>query len=197
MLLRTVSMGGIVTREPFHATHSFVESSAPQMLEASPVALSPWPGNPMNGPSARARAALLLSIAISGGVSSPGCTELRGRRRIREGNRLYGEGRYKEALERYRSAEALVPEMPLLWLNEGLACRQLMIPGARTADSDGAVDCAVAAFERQRQLAPADPRAEQLLVQTLFDGDRFEALAARYGERLKKDPADLAAVGGM
>ena len=40
-------------------------------------------------------------------VMLAGCTELRGRRRIREGNRLYREGRYAAALEQYRMAETL------------------------------------------------------------------------------------------
>lgn len=126
-----------------------------------------------------------------------GCTELRGRRRIREGNRLYREGHYAEALEQYRAAEPLVPSLPLLWLNEGLTCRQLMIPGGRGAGAQRSIDCAIEAFDRLKQNAPADPRAEQLYVQTLFDGDRMETLAARYEGQLKQNPSDLAAVNGL
>jgi tetratricopeptide (TPR) repeat protein len=126
-----------------------------------------------------------------------GCRELRGRRHVREGNRLYREGHYTEALERYRRAEALAPALPLLWLNEGLTCRQLMIPGARTIENRRAVDCAVAAFGRLKQVAPSDPRGEQMYLQTLFDGDRFEMLVARYGEQLKRNSGDLAAINGI
>jgi pentatricopeptide repeat protein len=123
------------------------------------------------------------------------CADLRGRRRVREGNRLYREGLYSQAIEQYRAAEALVPEFPLLWLNEGLTCRQLMIPGAKTPENDRAADCAIHAFEQLRRLG--DPRGEQLQVQTLLDAERFEILEQMYGERLRAAPSDLAAMNGL
>lgn len=123
------------------------------------------------------------------------CGELRGRRRVREGNRLHREGLYAQALEHYRAAEQLVPEFPLLWLNEGLTCRQLMIPGAKNPETERAADCAIQAFERLRRLG--DPRGEQLHVQTLLDAGRFETLERMYGERLRGNPGDLAAVNGL
>jgi len=126
-----------------------------------------------------------------------GCSELRGRRHVREGNRLYREGRYPAALREYREAEALCPELPLLWLNEGLACRQMMIPGSKSPESQQATDCAVHAFGRMRQVAPTDPRAEQLYVQTLFDGDRFDLLVSRYTSALEVNPTDLSAITGL
>jgi tetratricopeptide (TPR) repeat protein len=123
------------------------------------------------------------------------CADLRGRRRVREGNRLYREGLYAQALEQYRAAEALVPEFPLLWLNEGLTCRQLMLPGAKTPENERAADCAIQAFARLQSLG--DPRGEQLQVQTLLDADRFEILERMYGDRLRANPADLAAMNGL
>jgi tetratricopeptide (TPR) repeat protein len=128
-------------------------------------------------------------------VACASCADLRGRRRVREGNRLFREGLYAQALENYRAAETLVPEFPLLWLNEGLTCRQLMIPGAKTPENDRAADCAIQAFERLHGLG--DPRGEQLRVQTLLDADRFEILERMYGERLRANPADLAAMNGL
>ena len=123
------------------------------------------------------------------------CADLRGRRRVREGNRLFREGLYAQALEHYRAAETLVPEFPLLWLNEGLTCRQLMIPGAKTPENDRATDCAIQAFERLH--GPRRPARRQLQVQTLLDADRFEILERMYGERLRANPADLAAMNGL
>jgi len=126
-----------------------------------------------------------------------GCSELRGRRKIREGNQLYREGRYGDAISAYRQAEQLIPGFWLLWLNEGLTCRQLLTPGGRGEGNDRAVACALAAFSQMKRLRPEDARGDQLYVQTLFDADRFEELARMYGERLAAHPDDPAALNGL
>ncbi len=60
-----------------------------------------------------------------------GCSEVRGRKQIQEANELYKRGRYQEAVAAFESAEALVPNLPTLWLNKGYTCRQLIAPGGR------------------------------------------------------------------
>ena len=55
-------------------------------------------------PEMTARLALLGIL-----VACASCADLRGRRRVREGNRLFREGLYAQALENYRAAETLVP----------------------------------------------------------------------------------------
>jgi tetratricopeptide (TPR) repeat protein len=126
-----------------------------------------------------------------------GCTELRGRRLVREGNRLYREGRYQEAVVAYQQAESLIPNFPLLWLNKGLTCRQLMIPGSRQSANQQATDCALDAFQKLRELRPSDQRGDSLYVQTLFDADRFQTLADMYQARLRTNPNDLLAISGL
>ena len=134
---------------------------------------------------------VLLLAALSG------CTELRGRSHARKGNQLYVDGNYAAALAEYSEAERLMPSFPTVLLNKGLACRQMMLPGVKSAENDRAVTCALAAFEKLKQVTPQDPRGEQLYVQTLFDADRFEILAARYEQQLKENPKDLAALNGL
>src|SRR3982751_7043017 len=141
------------------------------------------------------RACLWLGAALV--LLASGCGELRGRRRVREGNRLDREGRYQEALAAYEQAESLIPNFWLLWLNKGLTCRQLMIPGSRQSANEQAANCALAAFDKLRQLRPSDPRGDSLYVQTLFDGDRFQTLADMYQARLRTHPTDLMAMSGL
>jgi tetratricopeptide (TPR) repeat protein len=90
-----------------------------------------------------------------------------------------------------------VPHLPQLWLGKGLACRQMMSPGAKTPENERAVTCALAAFDHLRQLGKGDARGESLYIQTLFDADRFETLASLYKARLGQDPADVGAVNGL
>src|SRR4051794_23279959 len=142
---------------------------------------------------ARAAAVALAALAVLLG----GCTEVRGRKLIQEANELYKRGKYGEAVALFQQAEALVPNLPTLWLNKGYTCRQLIAPGARDEESGRAVTCALDAFKRFGELRPRDPRADQLTVQTLFDADRFAPLETLFLERNRRTPADVEVVLGL
>jgi tetratricopeptide (TPR) repeat protein len=139
------------------------------------------------------KVALLLAVSFL----AAGCSEVRGRRKVQEGNRLYRDGHYKEAVDVFAQAEQFVPNLPQLWLNKGYTCRQMLVPGAHTDESTFAAKCAKDAFERYQKLAPQDPRGEMLYVQTLFDSDEFDMLAKMYEERFKKNPRDIEALNGL
>ncbi len=130
-------------------------------------------------------------------VALSGCSELRGRSHARDGNQLYLDGDYAGAVREYEIAEKLVPNLLPVVLNKGLACRQLMVPGAKTPANQSHVDCALNAFKRMTELAPDDGRGQQLYVQTLFDGERFDELATRYQSELREHPKSLAAINGL
>lgn len=136
----------------------------------------------------------LVVVALA--VTSFGCSELRARQLGREGNRHFREGNYRAAVEAYAAAQQLHP-LPVIAFNQGLACRQLMLPGAKTPENERAVQCALSAFSQLKRLTPADPRAEQLYQQTLFDADRFERLAEIYTQQLGARPGDPAALNAL
>jgi pentatricopeptide repeat protein len=129
-------------------------------------------------------------------LSLLGCAELRARERAREGNRHFRAGDYRAAVEAYSASEELYP-LAVVALNKGLACRQLLVPGAKSAENDRAVDCALREFARLKQLSPADARADQLYQQTLFDGDRFEQLARLFQAQLARSPDDPVAMNAL
>jgi tetratricopeptide (TPR) repeat protein len=116
---------------------------------------------------------------------------------IQEGNKLYKDGFYKEAVAVFDQAERLVPNLPVLWLNKGYTCRQMIIPGAKTPESLAAAKCAITSFQRLKELAPQDPRGDLLYVQTLFDADEYEALVKMYEEQWRTNPKDIDAVFGL
>lgn len=142
-----------------------------------------------------ARCCFVVSCLVA--FSSLGCSELRARQLAREGNQLFRDGEYPAALEKYRLSEELHPGIPQVVLNRGLACRQMVIPGSDAAEHQRAVDCALQAFQELSKLEPNDSRGEELYVQTLFDGDRFETLVDMYTKRLEADPKDLEAVNAL
>lgn len=142
--------------------------------------------------SAAAHLALAIAIALL-----PACSQVRGRKRIQDANELYRRGRYREAVALYKEAEAFVPELPTLWLNEGYTCRQLIAPGGQDAESRQAADCALAAFKRLAQVAPKDTRASDLTFQTWYDMRDYTALEAALLERHRAAPNDIDAVHGL
>ena len=126
-----------------------------------------------------------------------GCSELKARSHARDGNGHYTSGEYAAAVREYELADQAYPGLHVVALNKGLACRQLMIPGASTPEQDRAVDCALTAFLRMKELRPEDPRGERLYVQTLFDADRFDTLIKMYEAQLKDSPNELSAINSL
>lgn len=126
-----------------------------------------------------------------------GCSEISARSHAREGNRLFNDGDYKAAVQEYTEAERLHPTLPVILLNKGLACRQLMVPGGKSAENQRAVDCALDAFKRLKEVNPADPRGDQLYIQTLFDAERWGELIRIFEDKLRAEPKDLASMSGL
>jgi tetratricopeptide (TPR) repeat protein len=125
------------------------------------------------------------------------CSELMARNHARSGNKHFSAGDYAAAVKEYDTAQSLYPKLPVVALNKGLACRQMMAPGGRSEEQKAAIDCAVAAFSKLKELAPQDARGDQLYIQTLFDGDRFETLIGIYQAQLAKNEKDLGAINAL
>jgi tetratricopeptide (TPR) repeat protein len=139
------------------------------------------------------RPSLLVALI----VATSGCSELQARRHARAGNGHFQAGDFASAVREYELADEAHPGLFVVSFNLGLACRQMMLPGSRSTEQNQAVDCALAAFQRLKELRPDDPRGDQLYVQTLFDGDRFDTLVAMYEAQLKNDPNNLAAINSL
>jgi tetratricopeptide (TPR) repeat protein len=138
-----------------------------------------------------------ISSALALALLGFGCSEVRGRKLVQEGNDLYKKGRYADAVAVFSEAEQLVPALPELWLNKGYTCRQLIAPGAQDPDSKRAVACALAAFKRLAELRPADARADSLTIQTMFDANDLSGLEAIFLERNRRAPEDVDVVRGL
>jgi len=147
-----------------------------------------------SGTAATVRALAIFSIAATSMLATSGCTEVRGRRLIQEGNDLFKDAKFPEAVKKFEEAEAYIPKFPTLWLNKGFTCKRMIIPGSKSPENEKAADCAIEAFDKFRQLVPEDTRGEMLYTQTLFDADRFEKIVAIYEKRWKDNPKDQQAV---
>jgi tetratricopeptide (TPR) repeat protein len=155
-----------------------------------------WTFTSSTNRTGRSLASLALGVALAS-VAATGCSDVRGRKLIQDGNDLYKRGQYADAVAVYEEAEALVPDLPTLWLNLGYTCRQLVVPGAKDADTERAVACALAAFKRLAALRPGDARADQLTIETMFDADDLRGLEVLFLERNRRAPEDVDVVRGL
>lgn len=137
------------------------------------------------------------ALALLAAFALGGCSELRARHYARTGNEHFRAGEFAEAVRSYEAAERLAPDLWVAAFNKGLACRQLILPGSKSAESTRATECALNTFERLRNERPEDPRGEQLYVQTLFDAERFRELTELYQKRLAQQPDDPLALNGI
>lgn len=172
-----------------HPTFDFVYSRHP----GTGAFVSEW----LPRVSAFVRSLPMKAILVLTLLVACGCAEVRARKVARDGNALYRDGEYAAAVEKYQRSEDLYPDLAVVALNKGLACRQMLLPGAKTKENDKAADCALRSFERLAKLSPDDARADQLYVQTLFDADRYPELEARYKKQLAEKSNDIGALNGL
>ena len=132
----------------------------------------------------RGRNRTFLIAVISGILLSPAAApELlaSARSKNRDGNRLYEEKKYDEALKRYTEAQLEAPDAPQLHYNLGNVL-------FRKGDLEKARD------EYRRALSSADPgldpRAIYNLGNTFFTRQEYKDAVAAYQRALRLDPSD-------
>ncbi|PCC75147.1 TPR repeat-containing protein [Nannocystis exedens] len=70
---------------------------------------------------------ILAAVAACALFLAPGCTKIAARDFIREGNTLYANGQYREAIEKYNEAEKLEPDLVTLFWNRACAAESIVL----------------------------------------------------------------------
>jgi len=124
------------------------------------------------------RALILACLLLTAAAALSGCGAPA---RNRQGNRLYADKQYDQALLAYQAAQAELPEQPELHYNAGNALHRL-----------GDFSRAISETLRIRPDAPADlrQRAAYNLGNSLYRADQFAAAVEAYKEALRLDPND-------
>ena len=121
--------------------------------------------------------------AVAFVVASPsGVAAQRGRAELNDGNRLYEEGRFPEAHEKYLEALRDAPDLPLALFNDGNALYQ-------SEEYVRALDAYLGAIE-SGDPALAAP-AWYNIGNALYRQQRFQESAEAYKEALRLDPGEI------
>jgi tetratricopeptide (TPR) repeat protein len=106
----------------------------------------------------------------------------KGREDVKEGNRLYGEGRYAEAHEKYLDALRDAPDSPLIRYNEGNALYQ-------TEEFQRAMEAYRGAIESGDPTLLSD--AWYNVGNSLYRAQQLPEALEAYKETLRHDPSDV------
>ena len=117
---------------------------------------------------------------------------------IQEANELYKRGRYQRGGRRVRGGGGAGPEPADAVAEQGLHLPAADRAGRAAIRRAGAPPTARSPRSSGwRELAPNDPRADQLTVQTWFDTDDFATLEKTFLERNRRAPDDYDVVHGL
>jgi tetratricopeptide (TPR) repeat protein len=129
--------------------------------------------------------AIVLAVGLLG---TTGCEEIKSRREIQKGNRLYLEGRYRLAVEKYEAALARTPDLAIGQHNAGLAYYRMFQPGLETPDNKDVATRAADHFQTYLGSNPADRKIIGLLTTIWLDSGQYEKALAYWAAVLAKNP---------
>lgn len=112
-----------------------------------------------------------------------GCQRIQARAELKQGNALYAEGRYDEALGRFRRGLELDPSAAFAWRSVGFAAVALHRPGDHGAENERHADAAVEAFHEYLRSHPGDQEIEEYLLTVLLNAERYDEAIAHLERR--------------
>ena len=134
-------------------------------------------------------AAALLTLALGAG-----CQDLKARQYLKSGNDYYRKGEYQLAIDSYKKAEAIRPDIVQVHLHQAYAGLSLMVPGDPSpANQKVAKEC-IDAFNAYLKLRPNDEKIRQIMIQTLIDSGRYDDALNFFKAKLEQNPKDVESI---
>jgi tetratricopeptide (TPR) repeat protein len=136
--------------------------------------------------------ALLLALA-----AATGCQDIRARQYLKSGNDHYRKGDFKLAVESYKKAEAIRPDIVQVHLYQAYADLSMFVPGDTTPPNQQVAKDAIDAFNRYLHMKPQDEKTRQMMIQTLIDSGRYDDALNFFKAKLQTNPKDLEAIKAL
>ncbi len=128
----------------------------------------------------------VLALAVAAGT--PGCQRIQARAELKQGNALYAEGSYREALANYQRGLELDPGATFAWRSAGFAAVALHRPGDHSPENERYADLAVEAFENYLRDHPDDVKIEDYLLTVLLNAERYDQAIERLRMQAQGEP---------
>jgi tetratricopeptide (TPR) repeat protein len=149
-------------------------------------------------------ARFLLVLAITASMSGVGCNKLRARDQLNKGVQSYRNAQYDAAIEHFKNAVSLDPNLSVAGLYLATAYAQQCVPGVETPDNTRNCNQAIDEFKKLLDKNPGDVNSLKGIASLYFNmasgaanpQDKLKDLdeAKQYHEQvIKSDPSDAQA----
>ncbi|MCU1283821.1 MAG: repeat protein [Acidobacteriales bacterium] len=138
---------------------------------------------------------LTVSIAaIAMLLATSGCTKLRARDQLNKGVQAYKASKFETAIERFKNAIALDPDLNVAKLYLATACVAQYVPGGDNPENVRMADCAIEEYKKVLDSSDA-PKTTQVLstkglASLYFNMKKFDDAKAFNKKAIALDPND-------
>jgi tetratricopeptide (TPR) repeat protein len=130
---------------------------------------------------------LLIAATV---VLTAGCHKFEARVQLKQGNVLYENESYKDALAQFQKGLEIDPAATFAWRSVGLSAMALHRPGVEGEENKKYADTAIDAFNKYLKAYPKDKKVEEYLTTVLINDNRYDEALARLEKDVKADPAN-------
>jgi tetratricopeptide (TPR) repeat protein len=126
------------------------------------------------------------SVLLLGTVG--GCDEIKARRQIQEGNKLYQQEKYEEAIVAFEGALKDKPDLKIGWFNLAIAHVELFRAGDKTPENEKHSNGAIDALNKYLAMEPKDETARKLLIGICTKSGRYDLALDYFKGEYEKNP---------
>jgi len=137
--------------------------------------------------AAKVVAVLALSATM---LAASGCNKLRARDQLNKGVQAYKNAKFEEAIERFKNAVALDPNLINARLYLATAYAQQYIPGADTPENNRMAEQAIEEFKKVLDRDPKNVNSVKGIAALYFQMKKFDQAKEYHNKAKQLDPND-------
>lgn len=123
-------------------------------------------------------------------VLTGGCYKFEARVQLKQGNVLYENESYKDALAQFQKGLEIDPAATFAWRSVGLSAMALHRPGVEGEDNQKYADTAIDAFTKYLKDYPQDKKVDEYLTTVLINSGKYDEALARLDKEAAAQPGN-------